>query len=289
MVTSKLELKDGRLLAYTQFGDLKGMPVFFFHGTPGSRFFHPPNEISIKHGARIITVDRPGYGESTFQPKREILDWPKDILQLADHLGFEKFSVTGHSGGGPYVFACTQSLKDRVTSSATISGTGPLEAVTAISNISTVNRIGFQFGRYIPWLLWKIIINLIFHQRSQDPWKDIDKQTANRPLADSHLMKNPEIRSNCFLSEVEAFKPGLIGFAWDARLLTRPWGVNLDEIKVPVTIWHGMEDNQAPISMAQYLANKVPSCTARFIQGEAHLMLFNFWEEILIGLIKPPK
>jgi len=74
-----ITLKDGRKLAYAEYGEPAGKPVFFFHGTPGSHFFHPPDGITQKMGVRLITVDRPGYGLSTFLPKRRILDWPGDI------------------------------------------------------------------------------------------------------------------------------------------------------------------------------------------------------------------
>ncbi len=35
--TKKLTLKDGRDLAYCEFGDADGHPVFYAHGSPGSR------------------------------------------------------------------------------------------------------------------------------------------------------------------------------------------------------------------------------------------------------------
>jgi pimeloyl-ACP methyl ester carboxylesterase len=42
-------------------GDPAGQPVFFLHGTPGSRLFCPDPD----PGVRLITLDRPGYGLST--------------------------------------------------------------------------------------------------------------------------------------------------------------------------------------------------------------------------------
>jgi len=62
----------------------KGKPVFYFHGTPGSRFecnIFPEAANSV--GARIIVADRPGYGLSDFQKGRRLLDWPNDVAELA--------------------------------------------------------------------------------------------------------------------------------------------------------------------------------------------------------------
>lgn len=122
-----IKLKDGRILAYEKYGDPKGKPFFYFHGWPASR-------LSGKHVAkaaeklklRLISPDRPGIGFSTFKPNRKLLDWPDDIIQLADHLGIKKFSVAGSSGGGPYVLACAYKIPDRLVSAAVIAGLGPL-------------------------------------------------------------------------------------------------------------------------------------------------------------------
>jgi len=55
-----LQLKEGRILAYAEYGVRSGgKPVFFFHGTPGSRFFRPPDEITKRLGVRLISLTSP--------------------------------------------------------------------------------------------------------------------------------------------------------------------------------------------------------------------------------------
>lgn len=70
----EIKLKNNRTLAYAEYGSPSGTPIFFYHGIPGSRIFRPPDKITKKMGVRLITVDRPGYGLSTFQPGCAILD-----------------------------------------------------------------------------------------------------------------------------------------------------------------------------------------------------------------------
>lgn len=289
MTSETILLSDGRRLAYSQTGDPDGIPVFFFHGTPGSRYFHPPGRITLKHGVRLITVDRPGYGRSTFQPNRKILDWPKDILRLAENLELGRFHVAGHSGGGPYVLACTHELPERINSAAVISSLGPVEAISLASGLSTLNRFGLTYGRYFPWWIWKLMISIVYQQRSKDPLGDMNRQTIFRPQSDTILLNDPEIRENCLQSEIEAFKPGLAGLAWDAWLLTKPWGFSLETIKIPVWVWHGTADNQAPLPMANFVAERIPSSNSRFLPGEGHLLLFKFWDEILQVLLSKTK
>ena len=87
-------LPDGRKLGYAQYGSLTGKPIFFFHGLPASRiegaYFH---ELGLKYGARIISTDRPGLGLSSPQPGRKLLDFPKDIENLAKHLEVNEYAI----------------------------------------------------------------------------------------------------------------------------------------------------------------------------------------------------
>jgi pimeloyl-ACP methyl ester carboxylesterase len=87
-------LPDGRKLGYTQYGSPTGRAVLFTHGHPGSRVEGAHlHDLGLKLGARIITADRPGMGLSSPHLDRTLLDNPKDLAQLADHLKLEKYGV----------------------------------------------------------------------------------------------------------------------------------------------------------------------------------------------------
>nr|WP_257215442.1 alpha/beta hydrolase [Bacillus pumilus] len=102
-----IHLQDGRRIGFVEYGDADGFPVFFFHGTPGSRrMFLDDDPISKELGIRLICLDRPGFGLSDPQPDRTILDWAKDVQEVADHLGIHHFSVMGVSGAGIRCWLC---------------------------------------------------------------------------------------------------------------------------------------------------------------------------------------
>ena len=114
----------------------------------------------------------------------------------------------------------------------------------------------------------------------------MDRENGHRPAADDALIVQPEVREACLQSELEAFRPGMKGFAWDSRLITRPWGFQLEEIKAPVFLWHGTADDLTSVPIAKYMAGKIPNGKLTICEGEAHLLLFPHWEEILTTLIK---
>ena len=280
-----IALPDGRSLAFAEYGDPRGNPVFFFHGTPGSRFFRPPDGITSQTGVHLICVDRPGYGLSDFQPGRSILDWPGDILQLADSLGLDKFAVAGHSGGGPYALACAFALPARVIAASVLCGAGPIDTPGITVGTTATNKFGLMVGRFIPWSIWQVLVWFIYHRRAADPAATLARGNGHRPPADDDQLRNPEVRESCIQSELEAFRPGMRGLAWDVHLLTLPWGFRLEDIRVPVYLWFGGEDDLATPGMARHMSEIIPGCKTISLDHEAHLLLFPHWQEILTQLI----
>src|SRR5580693_7584726 len=114
---------DGRRLSTQSSGDPDGKPVFVLHGTPGSRLGpHPRSSVLHRLGVRLISFDRPGYGESDRMEGRKVADVAADVLAIADDLGLKTFSVVGRSGGGPHSLACAALLPERVTRAAVLVG-----------------------------------------------------------------------------------------------------------------------------------------------------------------------
>ena len=74
----EITLRDGRTLAYAEYGSPKGLPIIHCHGTPSSRVEGDltfSDTLAAELGVRIIVPDRPGMGRSDFQPNRRIVDW----------------------------------------------------------------------------------------------------------------------------------------------------------------------------------------------------------------------
>ena len=100
LINQIIRLPDGRTLGYAEYGSPSGNPIFYFTGGNSSRFEGEWFEnAATDKDVRLIVPDRPGFGLSTFQPDRQLLDWPKDVIELADALSIDTFSIFGLSGG----------------------------------------------------------------------------------------------------------------------------------------------------------------------------------------------
>jgi poly(3-hydroxyalkanoate) synthetase len=68
----------------------------------------------------------------------------------------------------------------------------------------------------------------------------------------------------------------------DAALVVSEWGFDPARIDVPVYLWHGGQDTEAPVTIGHLLAEAIPGCQAQFLAGEGHISLIvNHAESIL--------
>ncbi|MGA8112432.1 MAG: alpha/beta fold hydrolase [Actinocatenispora sp.] len=101
--THELSTQDGRVVRYCLYGPADGVPVVSLNATPDTRWERPEGVDGFERaGLRVLVPDRPGYGGSTRQPGRAVADAAADVRALADAQGWERFAVTGFSGGGPH-------------------------------------------------------------------------------------------------------------------------------------------------------------------------------------------
>ena len=75
--TKIVRLENGGTIALSEYGDPRGVPVFFCHGWPSSRTMAELTHDAARDvGVRIISPDRPGIRDSDFQADRRLIDWP---------------------------------------------------------------------------------------------------------------------------------------------------------------------------------------------------------------------
>lgn len=276
-------LRDGRRLGYAEYGEPGGRPVFFFHGLGTTRLICPSDVGPLRDlGLRLIAVDRPGVGISDPRPGRRLLDWPDDVAQLADRLGVARFAAVGWSGGGPYAAACGYLLPQRVTSVGMVSAPAPLSGAPGADYLRRFHRTAAAAGR-APWVIRFAMWHWGRPQR-RDAERFFDQSVAAMSAADQDIMALPELRGRMIANSAEIYRQGGRGMYDEALILARRWGFDLEDLRVPVHIWHGAKDETVPVSMARYLARSIPGSRATIYPDEGHHVLYSRWPEILAAL-----
>jgi pimeloyl-ACP methyl ester carboxylesterase len=282
--TNQISLPDGRKLGYDEYGSPSGIPVFHFHGSPSSRLewrIFGSDQLAQKLGLRVIVPDRPGMGLSDFQPGRSLLDWPGDVVVLADKLGLESFSVLGYSVGGPYAAVCAGVIPDRLRRVVLVSSLGPFDAPGVTDDINPGTLQFLNLAREKPRLN-RLIMRLMGLMARYAPGRTVAQASSLLPEPDRAIMAQPHAQ-RAFLAMVqEALRRGPRGVQRDGALSVSKWGFHLQDIQMEVDVWHGEADRNAPISMGRYLAENIPNSRPRFYPDEGHISLFfHRIEEIL--------
>ena len=139
--TRRLALANGAVVALSEYGDPRGVPVFFCHGWPSSRTMAELADDAARDlGARIISPDRPGIRDSDFQSERRLIDWPPLLNEIADRLGIERYRILAISGGAPYAYASAWTSPERVEKIAVVSGAPPLDELDDLDALLPIHR-----------------------------------------------------------------------------------------------------------------------------------------------------
>jgi pimeloyl-ACP methyl ester carboxylesterase len=278
---SFVRLRDGRRLAYLDAPVAAGMPVLFLHGLPSCRLMRPDDGLSAEMGARVISFDRPGLGQSDANPGRSLLDVANDVTALLDHLGLDKVFVAAPSGGGPSALALAFRVPERVRGLALIGSAAPLDGPGALTGITFERRVGFWLARHAPGILrWAISRRV-----GSDVQAFFARYTKHNPPVDQAILAQPEIREMFLSSYAESLRPGIEAFAWEIQLAALPWGFSLSDIRVPVSVWHGGLDNSVPPVMGKRIAAAIPGAELHLLPDESHLFFLSRWREILGDLL----
>lgn len=277
-------LADGRTMTFAQYGAPEGKPVFYFHGAPSSRL-EPlliGDEVFSRLGLRIIAPDRPGMGRSDFQPHRSFSDWPVDVMALADTLGIDTFSILGNSGGGVYAAACAARIPERLHSVAIVSGAWRMDEPGTLAKLPFMNRLTWLLARHAPTLL-----RLLLKSMGAGAGSDLSQLKTRIPAPDYDAFERQGRYETFGYTLRESLRQGTKGAAWDMRLYVRPLDVRLQDIRMPLHIFHGVKDANVPIALVRDMVAMLPTAKLVAYPHDAHLStLCNHFDEIARVLVE---
>lgn len=287
-----LHLPDGRTLGFAEYGSPEpaGNVLVYCHGYPGSRL---EAAVLSAHAAaanvRVLSLDRPGFGRSSFHAGRSLLDWTHDLVAVTEHLGIDRFAVMGASGGAPYALACAQQIPERLRSCGIVSAIAPLALSTADMDWQT--RLVVFLAHRTPWLLTPLMsVTARSYRDEQRARAALTKALRHMGQPDRDaLLAQQGLVDMLAASAREAYHQGVRGAVFEAGLYARDWGFRLEDIAFqPLYLWHGARDTFAPIARARAMAGKLTRCQATYYPDEGHFStLLNHQLEFFAALLAP--
>jgi pimeloyl-ACP methyl ester carboxylesterase len=287
-----IHLVGGRRVDFIEYGDRDGAPAIYLHGTPSSareaRWLHDP---ALAAHVRIISIDRPGYQSSDPIVSPAFEKTAKVVVDVAAHLGLEKFSVIGFSGGAGSALETAAQAPNLVNSVHLGGGMG--SATTEMRKALPVSRrIFFKVAAKAPPVA-KFLLRLMSKRMN----KLLRPKLLMPTLAVLELLEGPakgaqiraaeEFARSTSPEDLDAWASeylegaNAIGAVWgDMSSLSQPWSFELSTLTTPVVLWHGTADGAVPFNYAESLSKLLPNATLHALEGEGHFVFLTHGAEV---------
>jgi pimeloyl-ACP methyl ester carboxylesterase len=273
-----ITLPDQRKLGFALYGPASGAPLLYFHGSPSSRLeplllqeFGQNLDAMLLHShVRLIAVDRPGMGLSTFNPNGSFLSFADDVKILAHQLFISSCPVLCWSGGGPYALAVAHRCPALITKVGIIAGISHYFDTTVFRQMG-VNKWYFRMAKFSPWLLRRTL-NIL---RTKTINRPIPLKLTGFAQVDYELIKDVKhMNTLADLTLKEACRNGTQGAVYEARLYCRELGFSIAGIQQTVHYWWGNLDSSVSIIHAETVEKEISSAIMHYHKGEGHLSMF---------------
>jgi pimeloyl-ACP methyl ester carboxylesterase len=266
---------DGRTLRVVEDGQPDGAPVLVHGGTPNSRLLFEGDIVSARrHGIRLISYDRPGYGGSTRRAGRRVGDCAADVRAIADGLGIDRLGVWGVSGGGPHALACAALLGNLVPAVAALASVAPwgAEGLDYFAGMGTGNVADTEL------LFANRAAARTKCDRDREEWIAIELPALMESLAQVLVPVDAAALDDAlgaFLIRAtrSGLAPGADGWWDDSVAYVEPWGFDLAAITTPVLIVHGRQDRFVPVAHGEWLAAHVRGAETIIADNDGHLSI----------------
>jgi pimeloyl-ACP methyl ester carboxylesterase len=277
---------DGRDLDVLRYGAPDALPLVFHCGTPNA-----PDEFPLlfeavdARGWQLVAPARPGYAGSSRQEGRSVADVGADVAAILDALGLDRFVTLGWSGGGPHALACAALLPDRCRAAASLAGVAPFDAEgldflagMGEENVDEFTRAAGSRAELEEMLEgWGAAMATVTGEQVAgmlgDLVDDVDRRALTGELAETMARMIRRALSN-----------GVAGWVDDDLAFVAPWGLDLEAIAVPVSIWQGAHDRMVPFSHGEWLAARIPRARVHLSADEGHISLAQQLPRILDDL-----
>ena len=281
-----LVLRDGRTIAWTEFGGADGVPLLRFPGVPGSRWViradrTPWQERSL----HVITSERPGFGRSTRLLGRGFAEHADDMASLLDHLGLDQVHVCGASGAAPHILAFAARHPDRVRAATVIAGAARVTG-DDLAQVIPINQRGYHLASAGDERGLRELLHPIADSMMADPLAGFMAQMATAPPEDQAVMSDADWQRVLVRSVRESLGGGIDGWVDESLALFGDWNdVALESVTTSLTWYHTPHDRNAPIAAARRLVESLPH--ARLVEWPdgGHLAAYYREGEILDELL----
>ncbi|XP_073002416.1 probable lysophospholipase BODYGUARD 2 isoform X1 [Typha latifolia] len=285
VTATRIRLKDGRFLAYSESGvprEKARIKIVYSHGFTGSRMdsLRASPELVEELGVYMVGFDRAGYGESDPNPNRSVRSAASDVEELADALELgSKFYLVGFSLGCHAVWAALKYIPERLAGAA------------LLAPVINYRWPGFpkdlaseEYNKQDPGDQWALRVSYyapaLLHWYMEQSWiptstavkgttylpNKLDEEIRTRTKADGTFQKKRELATQQGIYE---------SFYRDMKVMFGKWEFDPMELSPPscgVHVWQGDEDGLVPVRLQRYISSRLDWIDFHELPGTGHFL-----------------
>jgi len=238
-----------------------------------------------KFKIQLITVDRPGFGDSTPNSNNSLFNFAKDVSELATILGFEKYKVIGHSSGSVFALASAYYFPNHI-SKISVLGTAYFQGDFSTSDMNFSNRMITYFVINYPYLskiYFKLLTPIMIYLFGLENIVESYFVTQEKEVFKTDALWR-EIINN---STLHSYKQGFEYAGEELILISKDYDFRVEDIEIEVDIWVGQLDLLTPPILSFELQKRLKYSTITVTENDGHFSLYmNHLDQILESLIK---
>jgi len=221
----------------------------------------------------VVTISRPGYGDSDRQPGRTVAAVASDIAVVLGSIDAKRCLVAGWSGGGPHALACAARL-DATAAVLVIAGVAPYDAdgLDWMAGMGEENVREFSAALQGEDMLRPYLLGAREQLEDATVADVISSLETLLPDVDVAALTG-DFGQDLACGFREALRRGVDGWLDDDLAFTKPWGFDLAEVSVPTIIWQGTADLMVPCAHGRWLSSQLPGAAVHIAEEKGHLLV----------------
>ncbi len=272
--THRIELPDGRAVAYLDAGDPDGYPVVSQHGGLSCRLDVAPADAAARaHGLRLIAPDRPGIGRSDPKAGHTVAGWADDVGDLMDHLGVDHFATVGWSFGGAFAQAVAHGQAHRVDHLTLVASVIPPDWPGMQDEIDRMDRV---FHALTHHRLGRFTERSILHLMSLS--------ARHAPKAFGRSAGVDAAHAEVVAAAIAEGTANGAGVVTEYQVVNAPWGFDPSQIAVPTHVWQGDADDLVPPDWGHRLHDAIDGSTLTVVPGASHFLWYDHWDDLFASI-----
>ena len=280
-------LPDGRRLAYTEYGERTGYPLFHCHSHGSSRLEAASFHREAKQaGFRIISIDRPGIGLSDFHPKTSVAAFTQDLTFLAEQLKCSRFGLLASGAGTAYALAVADQCPERVSVLLGMSSAFP-----AFTEQGSILQRLLRRGAAA---VLKSSIMLRHWRGALSHGRYLQRLLESLSYADRRVFENPRVLEQLENNIREALRQGARGVASDSALQYSLLPLDFAQLRTPCHFWQGSAEGSSARVRVERFVTRLPNAQLHEVINRGRYFYLRYMEDvfaqanILLDRVKKP-